>query len=339
MQNAQPETNPDALIQLRDSIYAVDLLICAVAYFDFFTYLNRAERSFNDICRDLQIASRPVDVMLTLFRAMELIHLKNDKYPLSPLAGEYLVSDQPWSLVPYYASQKNRPQCREFYDVLTTGKPAGWSSKEDGGSWIEAMRGSKFADAFTAAMDSRGKYLAHELSKVLDLRNYQSLLDIAGGSGIYACALAMANTDIKAAVLEVPPVDEACRRSIEQKQMSDQVMVIDGDMFEMIPIGYDVHLFANVLHDWGYESNRKLIERSYQAMNQAGKIVVFDAHLHESKDGPLDVAEYSCLLMHSTEGRCYSTQEISYLLSEAGFSDVRINNVAAARSMVTARKD
>lgn len=335
----QPNTNPSELLRYRDSIYASDLLICAVAFFDFFTYLSESTRSIEDICRDLQIAWRPADVMLTLFRAMGLIHYENDRFTLSLLARDYLVSSRPCSLVPYYASQKNRPQCREFYDVLTTGTPAKWSSKEDGGSWIESMKDPAFADAFTASMDSRGTYLAQELSGVLDLRNDQSLLDIAGGSGIYACTLTKANPNLKAAVYEIPPVDKASRRAIAQKQMSDQVTVIAGDMFEVIPAGFDVHLFANVLHDWGEASNCKLIELSYQAMNPGGTIVVFDAHLNEAKNGPLEVAEYSCLLMHSTEGRCYSTREIQELLGEAGFLDLQVKVVGAWRSMITARKE
>jgi SAM-dependent methyltransferase len=338
MKNVQPKTYPGDLLRYRDSIYAADLLICAVAFFDFFTYLSDSNRSHEDICRDLQIAWRPADVMLTLFQAMGLIRQDDERYSLSPLASDYLVSNQPWSLAPYYASQKNRPQCREFYGVLSTDKPAGWSSKEEGGSWIEAMQDPAFADAFTAAMESRGLFLAHELSKVLDLRGSQSLLDIAGGSGVYACALASANHDLGAAVYEIPPVDDAGRRSVAQKKMSDRVTVIAGDMFERIPSGFDVHLFANVLHDWGEASNRKLVKLSYQAMNPGGRIVVFDAHLNEAKDGPLEVAEYSCLLMHSTEGRCYSTREIQELLNEVGFSDPQVSNIAAWRSMITARK-
>jgi len=338
MKNLQPGTNPGDLLRYRDSIYAADLLICAVVYFDFFTFLNIAERTSEEICQELKIASRPVDVMLTLFQAMGLIHHVNDRYALSPLARDYLVSDRPCSLVPYYASQKNRPQCREFFDVLRTDKPAGWSSEEDGGSWIEEMQDPEFADAFTAAMDSRGMFLAHELSSVLDLRGYQSLLDIAGGSGIYACILASTNNDLRAAVYEIPPVDDASRRSIEQKGMSEKVEVIGGDMFEAIPAGFDVHLFANVFHDWNSGTNQDLVERSYDAINPGGMIVVFDAHLNETKDGPLEVAEYSCLLMHATEGRCYSTREIRDLLTAAGFNNPRAIDVAASRSMITARK-
>ena len=156
---------------------------------------------------------------------------------------------------------------------------------------------------------------------------------------MYACALARANHRMTATVLERAPVDGATRRSVASKQMSGRVHVIAGDMFKEIPEGYDVHLFANVLHDWDSESVRRLLEMSYEAVNDGGMIAVFDAHLNKAKDGPLAVAEYSCLLMHSTVGRCYSIEEIEGMLSSAGFTGALVRDVAADRSVITAKKE
>jgi predicted nicotinamide N-methyase len=334
-----PRTHPSELLRYRDSIYASDLLICAVADLDFFTFLKASPRSLDEICAALQLAPRPADVMLTLFLARGLVKKHGLRYSLRAVARDYLVSGPPWSLVPYYASQKNRPQCREFREVLKTGRPAGWSSTGDGQDWLEAMKDAQFADAFTAAMNSRGAFLARKLAVKLNCRTYRSLLDIAGGSGIYACALAQANDCMRATVLEMAPVDRAARRSVALKQMSGRVHVIAGDMFKAIPQGYDVHLFANVLHDWDYESVRRLLETSYKAVNDGGMIAIFDAHLNKAKDGPVAVAEYSCLLMHSTVGRCYSTGEIAEMLSSAGFTSALVKDVAAQRSVITAKKE
>ena len=63
-----------------------------------------------------------------------------------------------------------------------------------------------------------------------------------------------------------------------------------------------------------------------------------DAYLNAAKNGPLHVAEYSVLLMHSSEGRCYSVAEMESYLVDAGFSDVAYVAGAAARGTVTARK-
>jgi hypothetical protein len=237
-----------------------------------------------------------------------------------------------------YASLENRPQCVEFLEVFKTGRPAGWSSRKDGEGWVEAMRDGRFADSFTAAMDSRGSFLAQRLAEKLDLGGYRSLLDVAGGSGIYACAISRRHAHLDATVLEIPPVDAAARRSIDSKGMSGRVAVVAGDMFAGLPSGHDVHLFANTLHDWDTDSVRKLVAKSFESLASGGRIVVFDAHLNREKNGPLSIAEYSCLIMHSTEGRCYSTKEIGDLLREVGFTETSVLEVSADRTIVMGSK-
>ena len=66
--------------------------------------------------------------------------------------------------------------------------------------------------------------------------------------------------------------------------------------------------------------------------------MIHDAFLNAEKTGPLHVAEYSVLLMHSSEGRCYLTREMERYLTDAGFRDVAYRDTAAARGIMTAAK-
>lgn len=339
MKDSTLENDPSRLLRYRDSIYAADLLVCAIAYYDFFTFLNTRPRTFNEICNKMKFQPRPADVLLSLLLSMELVERYDQRFALTDLSATYLVSNSPNSLVPYYASLKNRPQCMEYRSILQTGKPAGWSSKKEGKSWIQSMEERKFADSFTDAMDSRGSFLAQRLAEKFDLRQHAALLDIAGGSGIYACSIAQMNSHLTATVLEIPPVDLAATRSIESKGMSSRVNVIAGNMFEKFPTGYDIHLFANAFHDWDIDSVEKLSANSFKSISPGGVIAVFDAHLNQSKKGPLSVAEYSCLIMHSTEGKCYSAREIGDILTSTGFTQIKVTNIAADRSLISGKKD
>ena len=121
--------------------------------------------------------------------------------------------------------------------------------------------------------------------------------------------------------------------------MSSRVNIVAGDMFEEIPAGYDVHLFANAFHDWDIDSVTKLAANSFKSLTSGGIIAVFDAHLNQFKNGPLSVTEYSCLLMHSTEGKCYSIREIGDILTSAGFGQVEVTDVAADRTLITGKKN
>jgi SAM-dependent methyltransferase len=335
-----PRTDPLAIYRHRDGLYAVDLLTAALTEFDFFTWLAAHPGNHDAICRALGLAARPVDVMLTLFTAEGYVTTSVDgAFHVTPLAQEHLVSTSPFFIGPYFGSLKERPVVRDFVTILRTDKPANWGSFKHEKPWSDAMLTDEFATTFTAAMDCRGRYLGAALADRLDLSGFTRLLDIAGGSGIYACTLTARHPHLSATVFERPPVDDIARAMIRRRESAAKVDVVAGDMFtDPLPGGYDLHLYSNVLHDWDVDKVRPLLAASFAALAPGGMLIVHDAHLNADKTGPLPVAKYSALLMSVTEGKCYSTQEMETLLGEAGYRDVRYLPTVVDRSAITARK-
>src|SRR5688572_26591908 len=334
-----PVTDPISVYRWRDGLYAADLLTCALVHLDFFSWVGRKAVTKEEICREFGIHERPTDVMITLFVAMRYLLRRGEAVELTEVAREHLVKSSPFFLGPYYASLKDRPVCKDFLEVLRTDKPANWGSFKGEKDWARAMEDEAFADNFTAAMDCRGVFLGQALAKRIDLSAYEQLLDIAGGSGIYACAL-VDHWEIVAAVYEKAPVDKVAERVIAHRGFSDRVRVIEGDMFKQgLPRAFDVHLISNVLHDWNENTVRELLKKSYAALEPGGMLIIHDVHINEEKTGPLPNASYSAMLMHATEGKCYSTAELYPMLREIGFTDLNFTETAADRSAVTARKD
>jgi len=71
-------------------------------------------------------------------------------------------------------------------------------------------------------------------------------------------------------------------------------------------------------------------------LKPGGLLIIHDAFINADKTGPLPVAEYSALLMHSTQGKCYSVGEYSALLEETGFEPGAYHDTAADRGYMTA---
>jgi len=334
-----PETDPVDIYRVRDGIYAADMLLTAIVHLDLFSWLEKNPATTADVCRAFDTTARPTDVMLTLFAAMGLVEARDEVFHPTALAKEHLVKTSPWFLGPYYESLKNRPVALDLLKVLRTGKPANWGSQKDGQDWHVAMETEAFAAQFTAAMDCRGVYLAQAVAKALDLSQRRHLLDIAGGSGVYACSIVTHHPHLAATVFEKPPVDNIAARAIDSRGCAGKVGVAAGDMLAgALPDGADVHLYSNVLHDWDEPVVRQLIGKSFDALPPGGLVVIHDAFLNAAKDGPLHVAEYSVLLMHSSEGRCYSTREMERYLTDAGFREPSFRETAAARGIMTATK-
>ena len=327
-----PAADPTILYRSRDEIYVDDMLIAALKGLDFFTWIGERTVTAAEIVAHFGLHPRPVDVMTTLFVAMGLLERGGDGCGLSVLAREYLHASSPWFMGPYFPATSDRPIARDLLEILRTDKPASYASRPGGRDWHHAMETEGFAEEFTAAMDCRGRLLAQALAPRLDLAG-RRLLDIAGGSGIYACSLAAFHTDLHATVLEKPPVDRIARRAIESRGFAGRVSVAAGDMFEgPLPSEYDVHLYSNVLHDWDVDIVRRLIAASAAALQPGGQIVIHDTFLNRDKTGPLPIAGYSVLLMHVTQGRCYSLAEMEAWLQDAGFADFRQVPSAVGRS-------
>ena len=335
---ATPTSDPTLLYRYRDAMYAPDMLIVGL-HLDLFTRLASQPKTMDEICAGLDITPRPTDVMLTLFSAMGLLERSGDRYQLTAAGREHLVKGSPWYLGPYYPRFEDRPIARDLLTVLRTGRPANWGTHQANQDWHKAMEREDFAASFTAAMDCRGIYLSQAVASAVDLRQHRHLLDIAGGSGIYACALAAHYSALQATVLEKPPVDRIAAAAIAHRGASDRVSVIARDMLaDPLPGFADVHLFSNVLHDWDVPVVTDLLAKSFAALPPGGLVIVHDAFLNAAKTGPLHVAEYSVLLMHASEGRCYSTAEMTGYLEGAGFVEPQYVEGAAARGVMTARK-
>jgi predicted O-methyltransferase YrrM len=335
----RPATDPTSIYRYRDGLYAADLLTAAVSHLDFFTWLNDHPADLPTICRDLELKLRPADVAVTLFTAMGLLESENGVFRVTEQAREHLVKSSPWNIGPYFDSIKERPVCRDLLTVLKTGKPANWASLKNGKEWAKAMETEEFANQFTAAMDARGAYLAPAMAERLDCAKHRHLLDVAGGSGIYSCAMIARHPHLRATVLEKPPVDGLIAKCLAARGVADRVSVHRGDMFaDPFPQGCDVHLFSNVLHDWDTDRVEQLLAKSFAALAAGGMIVIHDAHINATKTGPLPVAAYSALLMTITEGKCYSESETGEFLTRVGFSSIRHFPTAADRSVIVAHK-
>jgi hypothetical protein len=334
-----PQTDPSDLIRLRDSIYASDLLITATGHLDFFSVINELQLDFNGICNYFTLDGRCADVMLTYFVSLGLLSTENKIYHVTNKASEFLLKTSHWSLLPYFSTQIERPIVEKMLIALKTGKPQSWGARKDELEWVKAMEKPDFADKFTFGMDSRGAFFAPGLANNFDFSRYNSIIDIGGASGIYATSIIEHFSHLKGAILEKSPVDKLAENSIAKRGMQNAVRIYEGDMFQSIPTGFDIHLFSHVMHDWNIEQNSVLIKNSFDSLNKGGIIMIHDAHIDRDKSGPLSVAEYSVLLMFSTYGKCYSISELDEIMKSVGFVNIQEIKTVGNRSIVIGEKE
>src|SRR5262245_60611509 len=93
-----PRTDPLEIYRLRDGFYATDLLAAALVHLDFFSWLAQHPANLPTLCQSLELKTRPVDVMLTLFKALGFVSETNGIFEVTELAREHLVKGSHWYL-------------------------------------------------------------------------------------------------------------------------------------------------------------------------------------------------------------------------------------------------
>jgi ubiquinone/menaquinone biosynthesis C-methylase UbiE len=147
------------------------------------------------------------------------------------------------------------------------------------------------------------------------------LLDVGGGTGLYAIAWLQRWPELRAIVWDRPEVLKVARELAVEHGVSERLDTLEGDMFrDPVPDGVDVALFSNVLHDWDVPECMALVSRCARSLPSGGRLIVHDVLLDDDQGGPLSIALYSAALFRLTEGRAYSANEYRAWLEAAGLN-------------------
>jgi ubiquinone/menaquinone biosynthesis C-methylase UbiE len=163
------------------------------------------------------------------------------------------------------------------------------------------------------------------LGEAVDLRPFNALLDVGGGSGAYDIELCRLYPHLRATVYDLPFVAEIAARKISEAGVSDRIQTIGGDFFaeDDFPAGHDAVLLSMILHDWSVPKNRKILRKCYQALPTGGAVIISELLVNDDKTGPAPAALMSLNMLIETEGRNYTPAEYAAWLEEIGFRDMR----------------
>ncbi|KAH7844352.1 hypothetical protein Vadar_027129 [Vaccinium darrowii] len=187
---------------------------------------------------------------------------------------------------------------------------------------------------FTEAMacDSRlvTSVLVKDCKGVFDGLN--SLVDVGGGTGTLAKAIADAFPKLECTVLDLPHV-------VADLQGSGNLKFVGGDMFEAIPTA-DAVLLKWILHDWSDEESVKLLKRCKEAIpSKGGKVIIIDINVENNKKGNDEKSIetqlfWDMLMMAMVMGRERTEKEWAKIFVDAGFSNYKITPVLGLRSLI-----
>ncbi|MCI5121919.1 MAG: hypothetical protein D3908_12145, partial [Candidatus Electrothrix sp. AUS4] len=144
---------------------------------------------------------------------------------------------------------------------------------------------------------------------------------------------------LQAIIYDRPLVCDVAEELIQKFRQEDRVRTCAGDMWQDDFPEADLHFYSDIFHDWTPEQCTFLAKKSFAALQPGGRIVVHEMLFDDDKTGPYPVAAYNIFMLLWAKGQQFSGKEITELLNNAGFIDIRTQKTGFGNwSVITGQK-
>jgi acetylserotonin N-methyltransferase len=297
----------------------------------------------------MALDERAAGILLRLLAALGMLTPLHQRFQLSGEARLYLLKSSPF----YWGHMMRRGVNSSHLDTLMArlrqvgsslaGPPEDKPNASGKGRAVDAWASGQIsagqASDIAARMHSHSLPAAIGASLTYDLSGVRRLLDVGGGSGCFAIALAQRNPLLRATIMELPAMCDVARAYIESGNVADRVDTIPVDMFRQDwPQGYDAVFFSNVWHDWSFKTCRWLGRRAWESLPPGGRILLHEMLIDEDGAGPATAAAFSMMMLLATEGQQFTLGELTGLLEVSGFSGIETRQTYGYYSITSGLK-
>jgi hypothetical protein len=303
-----------------------------------FQLLQHRPATVDDICQNLGLLRRSADALTAALASTGFLVQHDHHFQLTPLSRTYLLPESEFYWVPMLGAAG--------FGQLTTEALLNNLRTENLGEddrisrrWERGEMTAEDAAAGNRRMHSHSFPSALGLARSHDFKDAHRLLDVAGGSGGYAIALAVRHPHLRCTVADLPSVANDAMTYIERYGCQDRVDTLSFNMFENVwPTGYDAVLMTNILHDWDPRRRADLVASSYAALPAGGRLFIHEILLNDAQDGPVAAAMFSTMML-GTRGKQLSFAELQTLLTQKGFATVHVKPTYGYYSLVIGTKE
>lgn len=156
-------------------------------------------------------------------------------------------------------------------------------------------------------------------SQCRELQGVSTIVDVGGGSGAFAIAIARHLPDACVMVLDLSAVQPLAEENFRRSGFGN-LRFIPGDFWiDPLPAGADAYVFGFILHDWDDEGGGILLGKAAEASHPGTRLVIGEFLLNDDLTGPLFVARQSLNMLMSARGRERSSREYAEWMQSFGF--------------------
>ena len=308
--------SPPELLNMSGSYWSTCALHAGVKL-DLFTALSETPATAVALATRLSLDERGLGMLLDALAALELLNKEGENYHATPFASQFLSLNSTGYLGHIIQHHHHLVESWARLDeAVRSGEP---SRRRVSHESDEVERESFLLGMFNLAM-----MLAPQVVKQIDLAKRKHLLDLGGGPGTYAIHFCQQNPELQATIFDLPTTRSIAEKTIRQFDLQERINFAAGD-FQEDPLSgsYDVAWLSHVLHGEGAAGCANMLQKTVDALDPGGLLLVQEFILNNSRDSPLFPALFSLnMLIGTPQGQSYSEGEITSLLEAAGLENV-----------------
>jgi SAM-dependent methyltransferase len=174
---------------------------------------------------------------------------------------------------------------------------------------------------YVRAVHTGSREAAHRLIQLAPLLPGSSLLDVGGGSGVFAATYAQQTPDLVAHLFDLPPTLEVAREVLQAEGLDSTLTLHAGDYrHDPFPGPVDTVLLSNIVQTETEENVRGIFKRAWEALAPGGTLLVHGV-MPESGVQPEGPVALFSLLMFALfgHGRAWSAETVSEWLAAERF--------------------
>ena len=329
------------ILDVATGYWASRTLMSAIEL-DVFTVLAGGARDYKSLAEQLELHPRGARDFLDALVAMGfLVRDADDRYANTRESRMFLDRGKPLFVGSSFAMAAPRlwGAWSHLTEALRTGEPQydGAAEGEDVFNAIYSKQNVR--DTFLQSMAGASAGVAMALARGFAWKDYQSFADVGTASGVVPIHIAKAHKHLEAIGFDLPPVREPFEAAVARAGLAERVCFEGGDFFADPMPTADVLIMGHILHDWDLAEKKRLIGAAYEALPAGGTLLIYEALIDDERAAnQFSLLMSLNMLVDTPGGFNFSAADCLGWLSEAGFSECRVEPLADPDSLIVAVK-
>jgi hypothetical protein len=230
-----------------------------------------------------------------------------------------------------------------FWGNLTEGLRTGEPQNEirDGGldPFSRSDLGAETFRGFIQAMTGLSMGSALALAQTFPWERYHTFADVGTAQGGLPVVLVKAHPHLRGIGVDLPKVQSIFEQYVRRHGVQDRIEWRCADIWSEPFPRAEVIILGHMLHGWGLERKKVLLQKAFDAVPGGGAVLAYDAIVDDQRrENAFGLLFSLNMLIENREGAEYTGAECQAWMRDIGFSSTHVEPLVGSESVVVGIK-